>query len=76
LRLSDFFSGFKLPRFDRVVGPKSKIRIYKPLESEREEGLDAQVDAILEKISRTGESSLSDREREILKAASQRYKNR
>ncbi|MEX2287204.1 MAG: rhomboid family intramembrane serine protease [Planctomycetaceae bacterium] len=76
LRLSELFAGFKRPRFDRVVGRRNKIHIYKPSVPERDDNFDEQVDAILEKISKSGESSLNDREREILKAASQRYKDR
>jgi membrane associated rhomboid family serine protease len=75
-RLSQFFSGVSLPNWRRMVGPRRKFRIYKPTSSEHDTDLGAKVDAVLEKISREGEQSLSDREREILKTASQRYKNR
>ena len=75
-RLSGLLAGWKRPRFRRVVGPRSKVRLYNPPQREPKESFDAQVDAVLEKISKTGEASLDDRERDILKAASQRYKNR
>jgi membrane associated rhomboid family serine protease len=75
-RLSTFLQDWKLPRFGRLFGARRKIRIYKPQAAERDEDLDAKVDRVLEKISREGEASLTDREREILKTASQRYKNR
>jgi hypothetical protein len=51
---------------------RPKVRIYEP----NPENLDEQVDAILDKIHREGEASLTDRERSILKDASRRYKNR
>jgi DNA-binding CsgD family transcriptional regulator len=38
--------------------------------------MDEQVDAILAKIHEHGEASLTDRERTILKQASERYKQR
>jgi membrane associated rhomboid family serine protease len=50
---------------------RGNLRLYEPPDN-----LDAQVDAILEKISQTGEASLTDQERDILKAASNRYKKR
>lgn len=50
----------------RVVQPS--VRVYQP----PVDGLDDQVDAILEKISRQGEASLSDRERQLLMEASRR----
>jgi hypothetical protein len=51
---------------------RPKVRIYEP----QPENLDEQVDAILDKIHREGEASLTERERSILKDASRRYKNR
>jgi membrane associated rhomboid family serine protease len=51
---------------------RPKVRIYQP----KQENLDEQVDAILDKISREGEASLSEEERSILKDASRRYKDR
>jgi len=51
---------------------RPKVKIYQP----SQENLDDQVDEILDKISREGEASLSDRERSILKDASRRYRDR
>lgn len=51
---------------------REKLRVYTP----PPEDLDKQVDEILAKISAEGEASLSDRERQILKDASRRYKDR
>ena len=50
----------------RVARPS--VRMYQP----PVDGFDDQVDAILEKISREGEASLTDRERELLMEASRR----
>lgn len=58
----------------RLLRGRPKVRLYEPSHSEKPERLDEQVDAILEKISEQGEASLSDYERNILKAASRRYK--
>jgi membrane associated rhomboid family serine protease len=54
----------------RVVRPS--VRVYQP----PVDGLDDQVDAILAKISRDGEASLSDREREMLMEASRRKRHK
>ncbi len=51
---------------------RPKVRLYRPTK----ESLDNRVDDILEKIHREGEASLTDEEREVLKEAGQRYKNR
>jgi len=68
-RLSALWAGlsgrFKFWR-RRAVRPS--VRVYQP----PVDGLDDQVDAILAKISREGEASLSDREREMLMEASRR----
>jgi hypothetical protein len=68
-RLSALWAGlsgrFKFWR-RRAVRPS--VRVYQP----PVDGLDDQVDAILAKISRDGEASLSDREREMLMEASRR----
>ena len=53
----------------RIVRPS--VRVYQPPADE----LDEKVDAILEKISRDGEASLSDQEREFLMEASRRKRN-
>ena len=53
----------------RIVRPS--VRVYQP----PADGLDEKVDAILEKISRDGEASLSDRDREFLMEASRRKRD-
>ena len=74
LRLEWLFGGFKLPDFSsRRSASRGNLRLYEPPSAE---DLDAKVDAILEKISQSGEASLTDQEREILKTASHRYKKR
>jgi hypothetical protein len=50
------------------------LKIHDPGATERD--LSRQVDRILEKISREGESSLSKEERQILEEASRRYQRR
>lgn len=79
IRLSGFVAGQKVPRFGGLFRRKQKFRIYEPSAHESHEtpdDLEAKVDRILEKISRDGEGSLTESEREILKTASRRYKNR
>jgi len=67
---------FRLPK--KIAWPsmrsKPNIRLYDPPGNDAE--LDQRVDEVLAKISSQGESSLSDNERELLKDASRRYKNR
>ncbi|MGH7202364.1 MAG: rhomboid family intramembrane serine protease [Planctomycetaceae bacterium] len=78
-RISSLFGSWRLPRWDRRFGSRRQIRIYdesKKSEAADTVSLDEQVDAILEKISREGEAGLTDREREVLKDASRRYRSR
>src|SRR5262249_38182539 len=86
MRLSNFipdFSGL------RRIGRRSSLRIYReeprrpvavstPSTSttENSEHFEAKVDAVLEKVARYGQSSLSDSEREVLNRASELYKRR
>jgi membrane associated rhomboid family serine protease len=73
-RLGDSFKRFRAPRLRRAK-PTEQFRIYDPPPvEERSENLEVKVDAILEKIQAHGESSLTDQEREVLRTASQRYK--
>ena len=69
IRLSSGWEGrlgkFRLWR-RRVVRPS--VRVYQP----PVDGFDDQVDAVLEKISRQGEASLTDGERDLLMEASRR----
>jgi membrane associated rhomboid family serine protease len=67
--------GIRLPR----LRSRPKVRLYKPSASSSKPSrrdLDSQVDKILDKISKQGESSLTEDERELLKEASQKYKKR
>ncbi len=50
------------------------VRLYEPPAEPVD--LDAKVDAILEKIHQSGEASLTDEEREILRRASRQYRQR
>ncbi|MFQ5732589.1 MAG: rhomboid family intramembrane serine protease [Planctomycetaceae bacterium] len=60
----------RFPRFKS----RPKVRVYRPQEPEDDIG--ERVDRLLEKISRHGESSLTDAEREFLADASRRYRKR
>ncbi len=64
-----WFSWLKISR-------RPRLRIHRPDEEEPDDKLSAQVDEILEKIHREGESSLSRKERRILQNASKKYQNR
>lgn len=68
----------RAPRIRMKRRPES-IRLFEPEDREvpredRSENLDVKVDAILAKIQAHGEASLTDQERDILRRASQRYK--
>lgn len=56
-----------------ALKPRPKLRVHDP---EPEENLSDQVDRILEKISRQGETSLTAQERRTLEDASRRYQKR
>jgi membrane associated rhomboid family serine protease len=85
-RLDRLTARWRLPKLSRVFGPRRRIRLHRPRPEasagtaqarepfESREELDARVDAILEKISQHGESSLTDEERETLKKASRLYR--
>lgn len=77
LRFQHWLPAWRLPRFRRLVKSAQKrnppVRLYRPPD---EQDLDKRVDEILAKISAHGESSLTDSERETLKDASRRYKER
>lgn len=70
------FSNLNLPDSlsDRVRG-KGKLRIHRPPAAGPDEKLQQQADAILEKINRQGEASLSSRERKTLQKYSQQIRN-
>ena len=73
LRFGHWFANLRLPRWNRIAGPRRKLRVYR---EPKEDNLDHRVDEILEKISRQGEASLTSEERETLIKASRRYQNR
>ncbi|HUG93271.1 MAG TPA: rhomboid family intramembrane serine protease [Planctomycetaceae bacterium] len=87
-RLDRLTSGWRMPDWGRIFGPRRRIRLHRPdpqaaervggprEPAESREALDARVDAILEKISLHGEASLSDDERETLTRASRLYRRR
>ncbi len=62
------FSGF----FKR----RPHLRVHRGSDSSPKENLSEEVDRILEKISRSGEASLTSRERDTLENASRRYQQR
>jgi membrane associated rhomboid family serine protease len=79
MRLDRLTSGLgnfgALRRRMRVRRPPESIRIYEPPSPEtKPENLELQVDQILQKIQEHGEKSLTDKEREVLRRASERYK--
>ncbi|MBS0260730.1 MAG: rhomboid family intramembrane serine protease [Planctomycetes bacterium] len=80
LRYSRWLSHWSWPQVQRkarAVSRQRQVKLYTPpQESPGGEELSRQVDEILAKISAQGESSLTEAEREILKEASRRYKNR
>lgn len=72
--------GFSLSR----LWPRPRLRVHTPEQEDADDeppdappaDLTAEVDRILEKISREGESSLSRKERQTLEEASRRYQRR
>jgi membrane associated rhomboid family serine protease len=85
LRLMNFWPDFKAwrrsrsrPRL-RVVRPDDELHevaVAAPPGQPVDEQLEAKVDAVLEKVARSGQESLTDNEREILLKASEIYKRR
>ncbi|MBT6156040.1 MAG: rhomboid family intramembrane serine protease [Planctomycetaceae bacterium] len=63
-------SGWKRPRRN------PNVRIFQPSAQPPDEPIDERVDGILEKIHQQGEASLTDEEREVLKEASRRLKDK
>jgi len=68
-RLSGWTGRLSLPRLRRP-----RLRVHDP--DAEEQRLNAEVDRILEKISRSGEGSLSRKERRTLETASRQYQRR
>lgn len=81
LRLSRLFSGLRVPRMRQLARSATarrpaNVRIYEPPDDAEQTSFERRVDEILAKISAQGEASLTDAERDILKEASRRYKER
>jgi membrane associated rhomboid family serine protease len=84
-RLSGFFSGFKAVQRRR---PRARLRVYReeqeapaidlgaPSGIDMNEQLEAKLDAVLEKVARFGQASLTESERQILLRASEVYKRK
>lgn len=60
----------------RVVRPDDELDMPRQRQRADDDALQAEVDRILEKISRSGEASLTAKERETLVRASERFKQR
>ena len=85
-RLSGLFSGWKTAV--RRSRPRARLRVYREEEEARpvassvpsagdvDEQLEAKLDAILEKVARSGQASLTENERQLLLRASEVYKRR
>jgi membrane associated rhomboid family serine protease len=82
LRFSRIFAGIRIPGGRQMARSAtgrraSTVKLYQPPEEpESPSSFERRVDEILAKITAEGESSLTDAEREILKEASRRYKDR
>jgi hypothetical protein len=63
-----------MPNFKRMLRFKPRLKLHDP--EKESSNLTAQVDAILEKISREGEGSLSRSERRTLEEASRKYQQK
>jgi membrane associated rhomboid family serine protease len=72
--------GWQLTRLlpaGRLPRPRrSKLRVHQPDGDHDEPGIDAQVDAILRKIQRQGQQSLTRKERKLLEEASREYQKK
>ncbi len=89
-RFSGLFQGWST--WKSRVRPRAKLRVFKPEEDDEEdavavaapkstapmldEHLEAKVDAVLEKMARTGKEGLSESERQILLQASEIYRRK
>lgn len=83
-RITGFWQGFQnwrkqrsRPRL-RIYRPQDKeaVPVGAPLAMEVDEHLEAKVDAVLEKVARSGKDSLTEQEKQILLRASEIYKKR
>lgn len=66
------------PLFDRLFSRRTRMRVVRPDDDDGDDGpsLEVEVDRILAKISRSGESSLTPEERRTLTRASRRFRDR
>jgi hypothetical protein len=71
LRLDGVTNRIRPPRWPRAWGPRRHLRVFQPAQDP-----EGQVDEILRKIHDRGEASLTERERGVLRAASERYRAR
>jgi membrane associated rhomboid family serine protease len=79
LRLTGLLGGFRWPRRRpalRIYREEEPVRAHWTAPAASQEHLEAQMDAILEKISRTGKESLTEGERQVLLRASEAIKRR
>ena len=56
--------------------PRQPVPVAAPPSGDVDEQLEAKLDAVLEKVARTGKDSLTDNEKQILMRASEIYKKR
>lgn len=69
-------SWFSWRSFKGLFRRKPALKIHEPSRPPEWDGDEAEVDRILEKISREGSNSLTERERDILQHASRRYQRK
>lgn len=79
---------FSLPKWKTLTRRQPRLRVFRGETDEEpvsvsagsrgspDSELEAELDAVLEKVSRYGQSSLNDREQKILQRASEIYRNR
>jgi membrane associated rhomboid family serine protease len=84
-KLSSMFSGIKSMQWRK---PRTRLRVYReeeepepaimtqPPRRDSDEMLEAKLDAVLEKVARSGQASLSESEKQILLRASEIYKRK
>jgi membrane associated rhomboid family serine protease len=84
IRLEPLYDSLRKRRWTRWIGPRRNIRLFKPQEAREDDfddaedvnDLDGRLDKILIKIHEHGETSLTTADREVLRIASQRYRQR
>jgi membrane associated rhomboid family serine protease len=76
IRLEKYWEKLRRVRWDRLVGPRRRIRLFSPPKEPSGDDLDTRLDVVLCKIREHGEASLSQEDREVLRAAAERYRNR